>query len=184
MADKNDSAGRRDGGFDDTNNVRDGQTVEERPHGEVLEASWGGRELIAERVVLHVDANKVVESGGREAEDARDLLSMEKVGCLVPMNPHASEVVAEQIVEGISREERQAVWDPVRLIRVIVEVGFGALPEVADCFGSLLVGSGPHAQANTVQRLGRVLLENKGMVNAVRLAASGADLYIVGETSL
>jgi hypothetical protein len=54
---QNNSAGRRHGCLDNTDNVRNRETAEERPHGEVLEASRRGWELIAKGVVFHINAD-------------------------------------------------------------------------------------------------------------------------------
>lgn len=184
MADKDDAARGGDGRLDDTDDVGDRETAEERPHGKVLEAGGRRRELVAERIVLHVDADQVVQARGREAQDAGHLLGVEQVSSLVPMDPHATEVVAQQVVERVAGQEREAVGDPVLLIRVVVEVRLGPLPQLPDGLGSLLVGARPHAQADTVERVRRVLLKDEGVVDAVWLAPSGADLDIVRETSL
>lgn len=66
---------------------------------------------------------------------------MEQVGSLVPVNPHAPEVITQQVVEWVPGEEGQAVRNPVCLIGVVVEVRLRPLPQVADSFGALLVGS-------------------------------------------
>lgn len=66
---------------------------------------------------------------------------MEQVCGLVPMNPHAPEVVTQQVVEWISGEEGQAVRNPVCLIGVVIEVGLRPLPQIADSLGALLIGS-------------------------------------------
>jgi hypothetical protein len=161
VTDKDDSSGRRNGGFDDTDNVGNGQAREQRPHGEVLEAGGGRRELVTESVVLHVDADKIVESGSREAENARDFLGVEEVGGLVPVDPHATEVVAKKVVKGISRKEAQAVGDPVCLAGVVVVVGLCASSQLADCLGTLLVCARPDAEGDTVKSVGGVLLEDE-----------------------
>ena len=109
---------------------------------------------------------------------------MEKVSSLVPVDPHATEVVAEQVVKRVAGKERQAVGDPILLIRVVEEVGFGPPPEFADRLGSLLVGAGPDTQANSVQGVGGILLKNEGMVNAVWLTSASADFDVVREASL
>jgi hypothetical protein len=184
VADENDAACGRDGGLDYTHDVGNGETSKQWPHGEVLEAGRGGRELVAQSVVLHVDADKVVQARGREAEDARDFLGVEKVGGLVPVNPHASQVVTKQVVERVAGEERQAVGNPIRLVGVVVVVRLGTLAKITDRLGALVVGSGPDSERDTVKGLGGILLENESMVNAVRLAASRADLDIVREAGL
>lgn len=184
VADKDDSASGRDGSLNDTNDVGNRQTVEQGPHGEVLEPCGRRRELVAESIVLHVDAHKIVEAGSWEAQDARDLLGMEQVGGLVPVNPHASQIISQEVVERITRQERQAVGDPVRLIRVVVVVALGPLAKVADGLGSLLIGSRPHSQADSVECVRRILLKNEGVMNAVRLASACANLDIVREAGL
>lgn len=184
VADKNDTASRRDGGFDDTDDVGDRQTVEQRPHGEVLESGRGGWELIAERVVLHIDANQVIQARSREAQNARNLLGVEQVGGLVPVNPHTTQVVAQQVVERVPGQETQAVGDPVSLVGVVVKVGFGLLAQLTDGLGTLLISTGPDAQRDTVKSVRRVLLQDKGMMTTVRLALSCADFDIVRETGL
>lgn len=184
MADEDDAARRGDSSLNDTHNVRNRQASEERPHGEVLETSGGGRELVAKGIVLHVDADKVVEARGREAEDARNLLGVEEVSGLVPVNPHPSKVVTEKVVQRVTGQERETVGDPVGLVRVVVEVRLGPLAQVTDGLRPLLVGAGPDSEGDAVECVRRVLLENKGVVDAVRLAASSADLDIVREASL
>lgn len=95
VADEDDSASRRHRGFDHTYDVGDGEAREERPHSEVLEASGRRRELIAECVIFHIDPDEVVESGGGEAEDARDFLGVEEVGGFVPVDPHPSQIISQ-----------------------------------------------------------------------------------------
>lgn len=184
VADEDDAAGRRQGGLYDAHDVWDGEAGEEGPHGEVLEAGGRGGELVAQGVVLHVDADEVVEARGGEAEDARDLLGVEEVGGLVPVDPHAAQVVAEQVVEGVSREEGQAVWDPVCLVGGVIKVGLGPLAEVPDGLGALLVSPRPDSERNTVEGVGGVLLQDERVVHAMRLASSSANLHIMREASL
>jgi hypothetical protein len=100
------------------------------------------------------------------------------------VNPHPSEVIAQQVVQGIAGEEAQAVGDPVGLVRVIIKVGLGLLAQFTDGLSALLVGTGPDAQRDTVKSVRRILLENKGVVGAVRLALASANLDIMGEASL
>jgi hypothetical protein len=100
------------------------------------------------------------------------------------MNPHASEIVAEKIVQRIPRKKRKTIGDPVGLVDVIVEIRFGPLSQVADGLSSLFIGPGPNAEGNSVKGVRGVLLENKCMVDTVRLASPSADLNIVGEACL
>ncbi|KAH6610285.1 hypothetical protein Trco_000305 [Trichoderma cornu-damae] len=186
VTDEDDATSGGDGGLDDADNVGDGQAVEEGPHGEVLEAGGRRGELVAEGVVLHVDADEVVEPRGREAQDAGDLLGVEQVGGLVPVNPHAAQVIAQEVVQGVAGQERQAVGNPVGLLRVVVVVGLGPLPQVTDRLGPLLVGPRPNAQADAVEGMGRVLLEDEGMSprNVIVLLQPGAAAQDLGEPEL
>lgn len=184
MRDEDDSASGGDGSFNDSNNVGNRQTVEKRPHGEVLESSRGRRELVAKGIILHVDAHQIVQSRSREAQNARDLLGVEQVSSLVPVNPHTTEVITQQVVQRIAGEEAQAVRDPIGLVWVIIKVGLGLLAQFPNGLGALLIGTGPDAQRDTIQRVRRILLENKGVVGTVRLALASANLDIVGEACL
>ena len=184
VTDENDSPGWGDCCFNYTNNVGNRQTVEQRPHVEVLESRWGRGELVAESVVLHVNPDQIVQSRSRKAQDAGDLFGVEEVGGLVPVNPHAPKVISQQIVQRVTRQEAQAVWDPVRLIRVVVEIAFGTFPKLPDGFSAFVVGPRPDTESDTVKSVSRVLLEDEGVVNAVRLGSARADLDIVGETGL
>jgi hypothetical protein len=83
---------------------------------------------------------------------------MEKVGGLVPVNPHAPEIVSKEIVEGVSRKKRQAIRNPVGLVWVIIVVRLGALAKITDRLRALIVSSRPYAEADAVESLGRVLL--------------------------
>lgn len=76
---------------------------------------------------------------------------MEEVGGLVPMNPHAPEVVTQQVVQGVSGEEAQTIGDPVGLVGVVVEVRLGLLAQFPDGFRAFLVGARPHPEGNAVQ---------------------------------
>lgn len=109
---------------------------------------------------------------------------MEQVGSLVPVNPHASKVIPEQVVERVARQETQAVWNPVRLLGTVVEIRLGAFSQVADGLGSFLVGAGPDAESNSIEGMRRVLLENKRVMDAVGLTLAGANLDVVRETCL
>lgn len=140
--------------------------------------------MIAEGIIFHVDTDKIVEPGGREAQNAGYFLGMEQVSSLVPVNPHATQVIAQKVVQRVTREEGQAVRDPVGLFRVVIVVGFGPLSQIPDGFGSLLVSPRPDAQANTVQGVRRVLLEDERMVSAVGLVPASTDFHVVRETSL
>jgi hypothetical protein len=62
--------------------------------------------LVAKSVVLHVDTDKIIESGSWEAENARNLLGVEEICGLVPVDPHTPQIIAQQIIQRISGEER------------------------------------------------------------------------------
>lgn len=109
---------------------------------------------------------------------------MEQIGGLVPVNPHSSQVVAEQVIQWVAGQEAQAVWDPVGFVGYISEVGFSLSSQVANGLSALLVSSRPDSQSNAIEGMLRVLLQYKGMVNTVWLAASCTDFNIVRETCL
>jgi len=152
------AASRRDSSLEDTDDVWNAQAAEEWPHGEVLEASWRRGELIAQGVVLHVDAHQIVESRCREAENARDLLGVEKISSLVPVDPHSAQVVAEEIVQRVARKEAQAVRDPVGLAGSVEVVRFSTLAKITNGLRALVVSTGPNAKSDTVQCVRGVLL--------------------------
>jgi hypothetical protein len=181
---ENNAASRRDSCLEYADNVRNAQTAKEWPHGEVLEASWRGGELVAQSIILHVDAHQVVQSRCREAENSGDLLGMEQVSSLVPVDPHPAQVVAKKVVKRVARQEAQAVRNPVSLAGSVEVVRLSALAKVANGFRALVISTRPNAKSDTVQRVRRVLLEDKCMVNTVRLASSSADLNIMREACL
>ena len=69
MRDEDNPTGRGDGSLNNSNYVGNRETGEERPHREVLEASRRRWELVAKRIVFHVDAHQVIETRGWEAEN-------------------------------------------------------------------------------------------------------------------
>lgn len=140
--------------------------------------------MIAEGVVLHINPNEVIQSRSREAENARYLLGVEKIGSLVPVHPHTSKVVAQKVVERIPREKAQAVRNPISLVRDIMVIRLRLSSKLPNGFGTPLVCSGPHAECNTVERVLRILLQDKRMVQALRLAATSDEFDVVGETGL
>ena len=64
---------------------------------------------------------------------------MEEIGCFVPVDPHASEIVTEQVVEWVPREEAEAVWNPVSLASRVVVVGLCTLAQFTDGICTFLV---------------------------------------------
>lgn len=96
--------------------------------------------MVAQSIILHVDPDQIVQSWCWEAENTGDLLGVEEVGGLVPVNPHATEVVSQQVVEWVSREEGQAVWNPICLVTILVEVGLSPPAQVSDGLGALVIG--------------------------------------------
>lgn len=75
---------------------------------------------------------------------------MEKVGRLVPVNPHATEVVPKKVVERVARQEAQAVGNPVGLAGGIKIIWLRALAEVANGLCTLVVGPGPDTKCNAI----------------------------------
>jgi hypothetical protein len=100
------------------------------------------------------------------------------------VNPHTSKVVTKQVVERVSGEEAQTVRDPVGLVSCIIIICLGSSSELADGLGSLLIGAGPDAKSDAVKGVGRILLQNEGMVDTMWLTAASADLDIMGKTGL
>lgn len=95
MTHEDDASCRRQRSLDDPDNIGDGQAGEQGPHGKVLEACRRRRELVAERVVFHVDPDQIIEPWRREAEDTGNLFGVEEIGCLVPVDPHPSKVITQ-----------------------------------------------------------------------------------------
>lgn len=98
MGDEYDPPSRGHSRFQDTDYVWNGQATEQWPHGEVLEARWGCRELVAQSIVLHINADEVIQAWSWKAQYPGDFLCVEQVCGLVPMNPHATEVVTKKVV--------------------------------------------------------------------------------------
>ena len=109
---------------------------------------------------------------------------MEEVGGLVPVDPHTTEVVTEEVVERVSGEERETVRDPVCLVAILVEVRFSPLAKVSNRLSTLIISSRPDSQCNAVKCMRRVLLKDERVVNAMWLTAARANLNIVWETCL
>lgn len=107
--------------------------------------------MVAKSVILHIDTDQVIETRSWEAEDARDFLGMEKVGGLVPVDPHAAEVVAQKVVQRIPRKKAQAVRNPVSLARSVVVIRLGPLAELTDGIGTLFISTRPDAKCNAVE---------------------------------
>ena len=61
--------------------------------------------MIAECIILHVNTNKIVQSWCWETEDTGHLLGVEEVGGLVPVNPHPSKIITQEVVKRISGKE-------------------------------------------------------------------------------
>lgn len=100
------------------------------------------------------------------------------------MNPHTPEVVTQQVVQGVPGEETQAVGNPVGLIGIVVVIRLRLLSQFPNSLSSLLISARPDSQGDTIESMGGILLEDEGMVNAVRLALAGANLDIVREACL
>src|SRR5436305_12148154 len=114
-------------------------------------------ELVAESIIFHIDADKVVESRCWEAKNTRYLLCMEKVRSLVPVNPHAPEIVAKKVVERISREKAQAIRYPISFVGDIVVVRLRLSSKFADSLCTPLICTGPNTERDAVQRMLRIL---------------------------
>jgi hypothetical protein len=85
MSGQDDAGSRTQGRFNHANNIGDTQTRKEWPHGEVLESGRAGREVVNQRIIFHIDSDKVVKARRRERQNSRDFLGMEEIGGLVPV---------------------------------------------------------------------------------------------------
>lgn len=109
---------------------------------------------------------------------------MEQICGLVPMDPHAAQVVTQQVEQRVPRQKAECVRDPVGLIGIVEIVGLVPPPQLSDGLGTSIIGPRPDAQGDPVESVRRVLLKNKRMVDAVGLCPTGANLDVVGEASL
>ena len=109
---------------------------------------------------------------------------MEEVCGLIPMNPHAPQVIAQQVEQRVPRQKTERVRDPVRLVRRVIIIGFVPFAQFSDRLGPLIVCPRPHPKGNSIERMRGVLLQDKCVVNAVWLRASGTNLDIVGKACL
>lgn len=107
--------------------------------------------MVAKSIVLHVNSYQIIESWRWEAQNTGDLLGMEKVCGLVPVDPHTSQIIAQKIVKRISGKERQAVWNPIGLVCGIVEVRLCSSSKVANGLGTLLICSRPDSESDAVK---------------------------------
>jgi len=82
---QNNTRRRTECSFDDTDDIGNTQTTEERPKKEVLKYGRTGRKVINQRIIFHIDPDEVVETWSWEIEDPRNFLCMEKVGSFIPV---------------------------------------------------------------------------------------------------
>jgi len=109
---------------------------------------------------------------------------VEKVGGLIPVNPHAPQIITQQIEQRIPRQEAERIGDPVSLIGSIVIVGLVPFSQFPNRLRPLVIGPRPYSQSNSIERVRGVLLKDKCVVDAVWLRAAGANLDIVREANL
>lgn len=100
------------------------------------------------------------------------------------MDPHTTQVVTKKVVQGVSRQEAEAVRNPIGLIGCIKVVRFRSFPQVTNRLGPFLISSGPDTKSDTIKSVGSILLEDEGVVDAVRLALASADFDIMRKASL
>jgi hypothetical protein len=140
--------------------------------------------LVAESIVFHINANEVIQSRCWETEDARDLLRVEEVRSLVPVNPHSSKIVTKKVVERITRDEAQAVRYPICFVRDIMIVRLCLSSKFTDSIGTPLICSRPYAECNAVEGVLRILLQDERMVQTLGLTSSRDKLDIMWKASL
>ena len=109
---------------------------------------------------------------------------MEKVRSLVPVNPHAPEIVAKKVVERISRKEAQAIRYPISFVGDIVIVRLRLSSKFADSLCTPLICTGPNTERDAVQGMLRILLKDERMVQALWLASAGDKLDVMWKASL
>jgi hypothetical protein len=85
MSCKNNTRSGTKSGFNYTNDVGHAQTCEQGPQKKVLKSSWTGGEIVYQRVIFHIDSDKIIETGSGKVENSRNFLSVEKIGCLIPV---------------------------------------------------------------------------------------------------
>ena len=75
---------------------------------------------------------------------------MEEIGSFVPVNPHTTKVIAQQVVERVSGQEAEAVRYPVGFVSCISVVWLGLSSKVTDCLCAFLVCARPDSESNAV----------------------------------
>jgi hypothetical protein len=85
MGSQDDPRSRTESSFNDTDNIWDTQTTKQWPQKEILESSRAGWEIVNQRIIFHVDSDKIVETGCGEVEDTRNFLGVEKISSFVPV---------------------------------------------------------------------------------------------------
>ena len=109
---------------------------------------------------------------------------MEEVRGLVPVDPHASKVVSQKVVERVPGQEAQTIRYPVCFVGRVVVVGFCSLAQATDSFSALLIRTRPYPEGNAVQGVRGILLQNERMMYTVGLASASTYLDIVGKACL
>lgn len=169
----------------------------------VLESGWRRGKLVAERIILHVDSHEIVQPRGGKGQYPRNLpkhmisarcgttnegrlhvLCVEKVRRLIPVNPHAPQIITQQVEQRIPRQEAESIGDPVCLVGSIVIIGLVPFSQFPDGLCPLVIGPRPYPQSDTIERVRGVLLKDECVMNAMWLRAAGANFDVVGEASL
>ena len=106
--------------------------------------------MVAKSIVFHVNSYEIVQSWSWKAKNTRYFLGVEKICSLVPVNPHASKIIAEKVIKWVSRKKTQTVWNPVGFIARVIEIGLCTFSEITDSLCTLFICARPDPKSNSV----------------------------------
>jgi hypothetical protein len=61
------------------------------------------------------------------------------------VNPHASEVISQKVIERVPGKKTETIRDPVGFIARIIKVWLSPFSEISNGFGTLFIGARPNA---------------------------------------
>ena len=76
---------------------------------------------------------------------------MEKIGGLVPVNPHSTKIISKKIVKRITGKETQAIRNPICFVPRVIEIWLCSLSEIANSLSTFLVSPRPNSEGNAVE---------------------------------
>jgi hypothetical protein len=188
MSCENNTRRRGECSFDYADNIGNTQTTKQRPEKKILETSRTGGEVVDQRVIFHVDSDKIIKTRSGEIEDSRNFLGVEKVGRFIPMlpvnqrtmtyNPHSLQIIGKKVEQWITRKKAQSrvsqLMKDIRIRNPVIltlksecrKTRFRTLPQLGDSLLSFIVRPGPYSEGDTVESMRRVLLNDKVMRRA------------------